>query len=341
MELKKLLEEREISLKVIEKPTYNAKNAPGKEIITNDDGFTKSLLASAGFENFHTVGIASLEAANSIAGKISGGEVLGVGGGKALDVAKRVASSKGQSLILFPTAPSHDGLFSKNCSLYDECRNSRISLPAKYPRKVIIPLHLWGASKSLRKAGMCDILSNLVALEDLSLAEMAGFPSNPYYREMSLRAVNRLSEMESDRDFAEALIYSGFSMEESSKYASGSEHEAERLLERFYGGKYLHGQLSGAGILISAKIYSLYAKSLPEGLKFDPNTLFEDIAKRMEGRGILEYALMPLKDPNFKPNILKEAKYVRPERYTLWNAVDSGEIDFRRVLGEILRDACN
>lgn len=334
MDINKLLEERNIHLKYIDRPTYLRKVLPEQQIITNDDSFTRNLLLNAGFTKFHPVSIASIGVADDLAKKIGGGEIVGVGGGKAIDVAKRVSVLLDRPFVAFPTAPSHDGLISKNCSLYDG--HKRVSLPAKYPRKLIIPLHLWKNSGRLRKAGLCDILSNMVALQDLSLAASKGVPFDPFYKDMSLAAVEKVLKLRDDKDLAQALILSGIAMETGSQYCSGSEHETERLLEGKMNGKYLHGQLAGTGTLISAKVYLIYAEKMPRTLTFDSRNLFKQITSVMQHLDILDFSLQPLIDPDFKPDWLREVSLVRPERYTLWNEVGSEKLDWEKIISKLL-----
>lgn len=337
-DINKLLRDRGIELKYIERPTYRANNLPEMEIITNDDSFTKKLLSDAGFNSFYAVRYATVETADQIAGEIgkTEREILGVGGGKAIDVAKRVSMKLERPYISFPTAPSHDGIFSVNYSLSDGYK--RNSAKAKYPIEIIIPLYLWENSGSLKKAGICDLLSNIVALQDVSLAEEDGFfYPNPLYRELSNAAVDKVRYMENDRDLADALILSGIAMEEGSQYCSGSDHEVERLLERKMNGRYLHGQLAGTGTLIAAKAYTFYADKLPKTLEFPSDKIFGMVTDAMRKRGILGFALQPLRDPDFDPNWLKEVSAERPERHTLWNVVDSKGVDWGIIIESILK----
>ncbi|MCK4782010.1 iron-containing alcohol dehydrogenase [Candidatus Parcubacteria bacterium] len=332
MDIKQLLKQRGIELKFISDSDLIFNELKGKEIITNDNDFTKNLLLQAGIKKFHLVKEASIKTAEEIKKQIKKQPVVGFGGGKAIDVAKKISSDLSLKFISIPTAPSHDGLVSKNFSLYNN-KGKRETVPGKYPRKLIIPLNFWKNSEELKKSGICDLLSNMVALQDLSLAEKAGEKFSDFYKKLSFEAINRINT-EDDRKLAEALILSGIAMEENSCYCSGSEHELERLFEDKINGKYLHGQLAGAGTLISAKVYSKYADSL-SGLIFNSRNLFEDIKNRMENLGVYEFALIPLKDKKFQHSFLKEVSSIRPERYTLWNYIDSREIDWERIIEEI------
>jgi len=331
MNISELLAERKIEIAF--KNNFK-EELEGKAIISGSS-FTKDFLLSKGFESYQVseASISEVERLKKLIKSKEEREILGFGGGKAIDVAKKIAFDLKLELTLIPTAPSHDGIFSKNCSLYFE--GKRETIPAKYPKKVIIPLSLWKKSRDLKKAGICDILSNLIALQDLSLAEAKGEKFSEFYKELSLEAVGKAINSKNEKDLAEALILSGLAMEESSRYCSGSEHDLERLLERKIK-KYLHGQLAGTGTLISAKVYSLYSEKFPK-LRFDPKTLFDDIKEKMERVKVYEFALEPLFDKDFKPEILKEVGRVRPERYNLWNFLNPEKIDWNRIIKEIIR----
>jgi len=332
MKFEELLDERRIELKYVNDNNFD--ELKGKAIITNKGSFTRNLLLNLGFEDFHPVSEASIEEAEQIKNLIKEKDIVGFGGGKAIDVAKKIASDLNLNLISVPTAPSHDGLISKNCSLYKGSK--RETIPAKYPRKIIIPLNLWKNSGNLKKAGICDLISNLIALQDLSLAEKRGEQFSEFYKKLSFESVEKVLNCRDEKELAESLILSGLAMEETSRYCSGSEHEVERLLEnKINEGKYLHGQLAGTGILISAKVYSLYSDKLKD-LRFGSENFFEYIRNLMKKKDVYNFAILPLLDEKFKPEILKEVSEVRPERFTLWNVVDSKKIDFERVINEII-----
>jgi len=335
MRLRKLLRQRRIKLKFFENERKALRRLKGKEIITNDSEFTKNLLEEAGFNFYHVVDEATLETVEIIKEEMRGikaKEIAGVGGGKAIDVAKKVASDLNIKLISFPTAPSHDGLISKNCSLYDKT-GKRKTIPAVYPRKLIIPLKLWRNSGRLRKSGICDLISNFVALQDISLAEKQGEKFESLYKYLSLQAT-KLTNFGKEKHFAHALIFSSLAMEKTSRYCSGSEHEVERLLEEKLRNNYLHGQLSGTGTLISAKIYSNFADRFSD-LRFDSKKLFNLVKDEMKRENVFKFALEPLKDERFDPQWLKELSRMRPERYTLWNEIDSEKINWEEIIEEV------
>jgi len=332
MDINNLLKDRDIDLKFVENLQELFNEMKDGDIITNDHDFTKTLLLKAGFKNFYLVRDASLQEVEDIKTKIKGKKVIGFGGGKAIDIAKKVSFDLDLTLFSCPTAPSHDGLVSKNCSLYN--KGKKETIPTKYPKKIIIPLHLWKTAGILKKAGICDLFSNFTALQDLSLAETKGEKFIDFYKKLSFEAV-KPANLKDDKILALRLIISGIAMEKSSCYCSGSEHEVEKLLESKMKGKYLHGQLVGTGLLISAKIYSIFADNFTD-LRFDPKNLFEKIKQKMKENNVYNFALMPLSDKNFNPEFLKKLSKVRPERYTLWNFIDSEKIDWIKLFNGLV-----
>lgn len=330
----KLLKERGIKIRFFENEKRGLKKLKGKEIITNDSEFTKNLLEEAGFYFFHIVDQASINTVETIKDEmkaIKTKEIVAIGGGKAIDVGKKIAADLEINLISFPTAPSHDGLISRNCSLYKGKKRKTIS--AVYPKKLFIPLNLWRNSGNLKKAGICDLLSNYIALQDISLAEKRGEKFESLYKFLSFEAT-KLINIGKEKYLAYALIFSGLAMEKTSRYCSGSEHIVERLLEEKISNTYLHGQLAGTGTLISAKIYSEFAEKF-SGLRFDSKKLFDFVVTEMKKHNTLDLAILPLKNKGFNPEWLKEVSDIRPERYTLWNEVNSRNIDWERIIEEI------
>ncbi|HIE41494.1 MAG TPA: iron-containing alcohol dehydrogenase [Candidatus Aenigmarchaeota archaeon] len=331
MNLLRLLKERKINLIYEKELNKLVEELKDKEIITGKS-FTRDLLLEK-LENLYSVSQASIREVEKIKKLIKEKEIVGFGGGKPIDVAKKVSCDLNLDLTIVPTAPTHDGIASKNCSLYN--KNKRRTILAKYPNKIIIPLSLWENSKDLKNAGVCDIISNLIALQDISLAEKKGIKFLEFYKKLSFESVKKILSFKNNKELAESLILSGIAMEKGSVYCSGSEHEITRLLENKL--NYLHGQLAGTGTLIAAKVYEHYSTQL-EGLKFNSKELFYKIREKMEKVRVYEFALQPLFDKNFKPKILREISKIRPERYNLWNVINSKEIDWDYIIDKILKN---
>lgn len=334
LRIHKLLKERRIKLGLFKDEKKALKKIKKKEIITNNSDFNINLLKEAGFLFFHIVNKADLETVEKVKSEmrdIGTQEIVGIGGGKAIDVAKKVAADLKIKLVSFPTAPSHDGLISRNCSLYSG--NKRETMTAVYPSDLIIPLNLWRNSGNLRKSGICDLLSNLIALQDISLAERKGEKFEDLYKYLSFEAT-KLIHVEKEKHLAYGLIISGLAMEKTSRYCSGSEHHFERLFAEKIPDIYLHGQLAGTGTLISAKIYSKFADNFKK-LRFDSKNLFEVVVNEMKKENLLEFAIEPLKDVNFNLEWLKDLSQIRQDRYSIWNEINSGDLDWKSIIEEI------
>ena len=334
LRIRKLLKERGIKLCLFRDEKKALNKIRKKEIITNNSDFNISLLKEAGFLFFHIVNQADLETVEKIKSEmkdIGTKEIVGIGGGKAIDVAKKVAADLKIKLVSFPTAPSHDGLISKNCSLYVE--GKRETMSAVYPSTLIIPLNLWKNSGNLRKSGICDLLSNMIALQDISLAERKGEKFEDLYKYLSFQAT-KLIHVEKEKNLAYGLIISGLAMEKTSRYCSGSEHHFERLFAEKIPDIYLHGQLAGTGTLISAKIYSMFADNFKK-LRFDSNKLFETVVSEMKKENLLEFAIEPLKNPDFNIDWLKGLSQIRQDRYSIWNEINSADLDWKAIVEEI------
>jgi len=99
--------------------------------------------------------------------------IVGLGGGKVLDVSKYAAFINKKEFISIPTAIAHDGIASPIAVL--KCKNSVKSLGCRVPSGIVIDLKIIShAPINLIKAGIGDTLSNLIALKDWKLANKRG-----------------------------------------------------------------------------------------------------------------------------------------------------------------------
>ena len=262
--------------------------------------------------------------------------VIGFGGGRPLDVAKMVAFRMGKPFVSVPTAPSHDGLISRNCALKIE--GVKKSFSTLFPSSVIIPEFLWKGSGTFKLSGMLDVLSNVTALQDVSLSmENSDFKPSAESVTCSLMAVKCLISGRDMDSFARALILSGLSMKDNSNCGSGSEHEIEKILASSFGLRYSHGQLAGTGTLIAAKVYEMYSDKMPSGLFFDSSVMYKDLVSLFSSCGALDFALLPIvEEKDSLVKCFKKLYHVRPERYTLWNLIDPEDIDWGLVLDSVV-----
>jgi glycerol-1-phosphate dehydrogenase [NAD(P)+] len=211
---------------------------------------------------FHEVNEASLEEAVRLLGAVpsSSKALIGVGGGKALDVAKYTASLAGLPYFAVPTSLSNDGFCSPQASL--TLKGERRSLPTGLPEAVVVdlavcqraPLMLW-------HSGVGDLSSKFTALSDWKLAfQRRGVPVNDLAALMSDASVfqfmaNPAPDEQGIRLLATALMLNGVAMEiaGSSRPASGSEHLISHALDMTGARQRLHGLQTGtAAYLVSS-----------------------------------------------------------------------------------------
>lgn len=185
------------------------------------------------------------------------------------------------------------------------------------------------------------MLAKITSLQDSWLAMSRGFDVDAVSLHYGMQSLVRVLEFEQG-DFsklASALVLSGESMRHTSRVASGSEHEVEKVLVKA-GFRALHGQLVGFGTLVSALVYQERAGSLPGGLLWDSHDLFDVTRSVFEFMGVLDFALEPMTklDEEGFGNLcvaLTKASSVRKERHTLWNEVDSEELDWPELLAKL------
>jgi len=261
-------------------------------------------------------------------------EVIGVGGGRTLDVAKMVAKEKNLNLKNVPTTPSHDGIVSGTSSLIENGKKKTFS--SKFPSTLIYPWHIMrNAPTHLQNSGKCDILAKFTALEDLSLASARNKDTDIEQKRVvySLRAIKTLLDGSGIESLIKSLFLASRAMEETSKYGSGSEHDLEKSLEL----KNPHGQLVGLGSLISAWFYKEYANYLPrDKLYFNPEKLYPGLVKILRSIGLYGFIKESVKNAGSGLETwLNEASDIRPERYSILNEVNTREVDWDKMFQEL------
>ncbi|MEM0016855.1 MAG: sn-glycerol-1-phosphate dehydrogenase [Candidatus Korarchaeum sp.] len=200
---------------------------------------------------FHIVSehgsIEDLVNAVRVASKTGAGLVIGVGGGRPLDIAKLVAAEMGVRYLVVPTSASHDGIASPAISfmLSKEVEEKlgivkRIEAPTAIIADTTI---INRASPITFKSGFGDLISKITAVRDWELAyKLRDEPYSEYAASMSLLsakiAMDHAHEIrarleESTRILVKALIGSGVAMSiaGSSRPASGSEHMFSHALD--------------------------------------------------------------------------------------------------------------
>ncbi|MBM4240071.1 MAG: NAD(P)-dependent glycerol-1-phosphate dehydrogenase [Euryarchaeota archaeon] len=239
--------------------------------------------------------------------------VLGVGGGKVIDVAKLASTRSGIHFISVPTAASHDGIASPRASIRNE--EGSVSLKAQPPIGVIADTKIISkAPFRLLAAGCGDIVSNHTAVLDWKLANRL---LNEYFSNsaaaLSLMTAKMIIESagaikegleESARVVVKALISSGIaiSIAGTSRPASGSEHKFSHALDVIAPKPALHGEQCGVGTIMMMYLHGGDWKFIKDALKTikSPTTAYE--------LGI---------DPEYIIEALMSAHKIRKERYTI------------------------
>jgi glycerol-1-phosphate dehydrogenase [NAD(P)+] len=183
--------------------------------------------------------------------------IVGVGGGKALDVAKYVGFLGRLPYYAVPTSLSNDGFCSPQSSL--TVRGKRRSLPAALPYGVVIDTAVCrDAPRTLTLSGVGDLVAKFTAVRDWKLSFHAtGEPVDDFAALLSDGSVHAYLghatlDLEGIRLLATALMLNGIAMEMcgSSRPASGSEHLISHALDASSARPRLHGLQVGVATYI-------------------------------------------------------------------------------------------
>ncbi|MEM9694976.1 MAG: iron-containing alcohol dehydrogenase family protein [Myxococcota bacterium] len=201
------------------------------------------------------------------------GAIVGVGGGKTLDLAKYVAHLAGLPYVAVPTSLSNDGFASPTASL--TLRGRRRSWPAKMPFGVVVDTEVaHGAPLALWHSGVGDLVAKLTAVVDWKLAFHAmGTPVDDFAALLSDATVHQFlarpaRDLEGVRLLATALMLNGVAIgvAGSSRPASGSEHLISHALDATSARPRLHGLQVGVAALLCAKLQGRGDDAPIEGL---------------------------------------------------------------------------
>ncbi|SCE76663.1 glycerol-1-phosphate dehydrogenase [NAD(P)+] [Micromonospora purpureochromogenes] len=208
-----------------------------------------------------TVAGGTLEAADDLGSKLrarSYDAVVGIGGGKTIDVAKYAATRRGLPMVTVATSLANDGIASPVASLVSE--GIKGSYGVHIPIAVIVDLDfVESGPERHNRAGIGDAVSNISALADWELArQVRGEPVDGLaasLARMGAEAVlNHPGDVADDAFvtvLAEALISSGLAMAVcgTSRPASGGCHEIMHAVDALFPGTASHGELAGLGAL--------------------------------------------------------------------------------------------
>lgn len=239
-------------------------------------------LTALGFEStFFIVESPTTEVVNNVREVIldsNPGVVLGVGGGKVIDIAKLSSMQEKLPFISVPTAASHDGIASSRASLKGFEKPS--SIGASAPIAIIADTDVLSqAPYKLTASGSGDVIAKYTAVFDWRLSNRV---RGEYYGEysaslalMSAKLVMRNVDLiarksvEGIRILMEALISCGVAMSiaGSSRPCSGSEHLFSHALDLISPNSSLHGEQCGVGAIMMAYIQGQKWRRIRDKLK--------------------------------------------------------------------------
>ncbi len=216
--------------------------------------------------DFFTVEGGTLVAARELAEKLRGGAfdaLVGIGGGRTLDVAKYAATLTGLPLVGVATNLAHDGIASPVSSLVHNGHKG--SYGVQMPMAIVVDLdYVRRSEPRMRRSGIGDAVSNLSAIADWRLAEQARDEpvdgvAVTFAHTAAAAVLHREDGIEDDSflvALAEALVLSGLAMATagSSRPCSGGDHEILHAIDHLFPGTAGHGELAGAASLFTAHL---------------------------------------------------------------------------------------
>jgi glycerol-1-phosphate dehydrogenase [NAD(P)+] len=295
-----------------------------------DDSVSASL-SGAGYKfSWETVSAPSFpecERITRLAKKQSASLLIGIGGGKSIDVAKLASFNCRLPFVSVPTSASHDGISSPFASLRGLDRP--YSVVAKPPVAIIADTNvIAGAPPRLLISGCGDLVSKRTAVRDW---ELASVKRNEYFgkyaaslamlsADLVIGSSTSIGKKEKDsvRVVVEALISAGVAagIAGSSRPCSGSEHLFSHAMEIVAPGKGLHGEKCGIGTIMMASLHGLDSDEIRNALSA--------MGAPTNSRGISATSDEVVK-------ALEMAGTLRKDRYTILNEAKLDESSARQL----------
>ena len=245
--------------------------------------------------------------------------VIGIGGGRSVDIAKMIGFDLGKPFVSIPTSASHDGIASPFVSVRGDKPHS---LVATAPLGVFVDVDIIKkAPRKLLASGCGDLIAKITAVKDWELGrDKTGEYYGRYSADLALmsakilmeNSVRFLKEGLDVREIVEALISAGVAscIAGSSRPCSGAEHLFSHAVDKLEPGVGLHGEKCGIGAILIAKLQGQDWRKIVKTLKCvgAPTTASEI---------------------GFKSKTLAKAltiaQSLRPERYTILKEVNMTE----------------
>lgn len=293
----------------------------------------KSQIEKAGEMFLEYINDNSIELAMEIAEKVIENDIdyiIGMGGGKVLDVCKYAAYVSKVPFISIPTTMANDGLASPVAVLKKKDGKVK-SLGCSMPKVIILDIDFIKSSPiELIKAGIGDTISNYMALKDWKNACIKKKDKmNNFAYLMSENALDALMRTnytsicpEFIKVLANSLVLSGIAMEfaGNSRPVSGSEHLFSHALDYYTNHNNLHGIQVALGTITMLKLIN------------------EDYSMLLEYLNKFEVEINPEKLNITKDEFvlcLQNAAALRKKRYTYLNEVDLNKNKLERIYDEL------
>lgn len=251
--------------------------------------------------------------------------IIGIGGGRVLDLAKFLSHRTQRPFVAVPTALSNDGLSSPVAVI--RLSSHKESIGTHPPVGIVVDIDIIKTeSYKTFLSGVGDLISNISALEDWKLSnEINGEPIDRFSEILAINAAERFIShiLRQDDNFhddrtitllAEGLVQSGISMSfaGSSRPCSGAEHLISHALDRILQRPHPHG--------IQVGLASLFTLALR---RFDFQEILSIYRK-------LKFPLQPrqllISKEKFM-NAVKIAPTTRRGRFTILDVVSSCELN--------------
>jgi glycerol-1-phosphate dehydrogenase [NAD(P)+] len=257
--------------------------------------------------------------------------IVGVGGGRVIDLCKYAATLLEIPMISVATNLAHDGVASPVSIL--ENNGGRGSFGVNAPLAVVIDLDaIKMAPDRFIKAGIGDVLSNLSAVKDWELAvkengeRMDGLAAS-MARISAEALLGRADSIGSD-DFlvalSEALVLSGIAMgiAGTSRPCSGACHEISHAIDLLFPDRTQpHGEQVGVGAL-----FATFLRNDEER--------FTELAYALSQHGLpISHHNLGFNDEEFT-EIVKSAPTTRPDRFTILEHLNMSENRIKEKIKE-------
>jgi glycerol-1-phosphate dehydrogenase [NAD(P)+] len=261
--------------------------------------------------------------------------IIGIGGGRSVDLAKITAHRLNKPFLSVPTSASHDGISSPFVSLRGTDKPH--SMKASAPIGVLADTQLLSeAPARLLASGCGDLVAKITAVKDWELARdeqneyFGTYAANLAY--MSAKIILeesknlRINNQFGIRTIVEALISSGVAacIAGSSRPCSGAEHLFSHALEYLVGHDCgLHGERVGLGTIMMAKLHGLDWEKIVETL--------ENIGAPTKAKQIR------INEAQVVTSLLT-AQSLRPDRYTILSKISLNKksaLDLAKSVGVV------